>query len=137
VHLVRQNHLDVLVSCAIKANLGRAHLLSGQSTPENIKVELKTKKLIQQLEWLRRKQNLARKLLVWCNLPHLEVVYENLFRDKTHFQPILDFLSIISDDHLGQSNLVKIRRGGQRDVIMNYDEVQEALANTKFAAFLE
>ena len=137
VHLVRQNHLDVLVSFAVKAQLGRAHLLSGQAAPEAIRVELDTENLIKQLERLRRKQNIARKLLIWCRLPHLEVTYEDLHRDQDHFRQIRDFLSIRPEEQLVRSNVVKIRKGGQRDVIRNYNEVREALVNSKFAALLE
>ena len=137
VHLVRQNHLDVMVSFAVKAQLGRAHLLSGQAAPDDIRVELDTDTLIEQLEWLRRKQNIARKLLIWCRLPHLEVTYEGLLRDQGHFRQIRDFLSIGSDEQLARSNVVKIRKGGQRDVIRNYNEVREALVNSKFAPLLE
>jgi len=137
VHLVRKNHLDVLVSFAVKSQLGRAHVLSGQAAPDDIRVELDTGNLIKQMEWLGRKQDIARKLLLWCKLPHLEVTYEGLLRNQDHFQQIRDFLSIGPDEQLVRSNVVKIRKGGQRDVIKNYNEVREALVNSKFAALLE
>ena len=137
VHLVRRNHLDVLLSYAVKANLGRAHVLLGQSAPDDIRVELDTENLIKRLEWLQRKQSMARKLLSWCRLPYVEVAYEDLLRDQAHFRPILEFLSIKPEEQLPQSTLVKIRRGGQRDVISNYDEVKQALASSKFAPLLE
>ena len=137
IHLIRQNQLDVLVSAVIKANIGRAHILSGQAAPDKIKIALQTEDLVQQLEQLRRRQSIARKLLVWCKLPHIEVIYENLVRDKNQFQAIWNFLSIDPGNHAGQANIVKTRRGGYRDVIVNYDEVKEALANTSFAALLE
>jgi hypothetical protein len=137
IHLVRGNHLDVVLSYAVKAKIGRAHLLLGQSPPDDMRVELDTEDLIRQLEWLQRKQSMARKLLSWCRLAHLEVAYEDLLRDQAHFHLIMDFLSIKSTGNMPQSTLVKIRRGGHRDVISNYDEVKEGLANSKFAALLE
>ena len=137
VHLVRRNHLDVMLSYAIKAKIGRAHLLVGQSAPEDIRVELDNENLIKQLEWLQKKQSMARKLLIWCRLPHLEIAYEDLLRDQTHFHMIWDFLSVEPREHMPQSTLVKIRRGGHPDVISNYIEVKKVLANSKFAGLLE
>ncbi|HKZ80697.1 MAG TPA: hypothetical protein VJ124_20650 [Pyrinomonadaceae bacterium] len=137
VHLVRRNHLDVLLSYAVKAKIGQAHLLSGQSAPDDLRVELGTENLIRRLEWLQKKQSLARKLLSGCRLPHLEVAYEDLLRDQAHFRLILEFLSIQPEAQMPQSTLVKIRRGGQRDAIRNYDEVKKVLANSKFAELLE
>jgi LPS sulfotransferase NodH len=140
VHLVRRNHLDVLLSYAVKAKLGRAHLLKGQSAPDELYVELNTENLIRQLEKLQRKQSIARKLLRWCGLcglPHLEVAYEDLLRDPAHFRLIWGFLAIETEEQIPDSTLVKIRRGGQRDMISNYGEIQHLLANSKFAALLE
>ena len=138
IHLIRQNHLDVMLSYAVKAKLGRAHLLVGQSTPDELQVELDTKNLIKQFVWLQRQQNLARKLLRWCGLPHLEVAYEDLARDQAqYFRLIADFLSINSRQQMPQSPLAKIRKGTHRDMISNYDQVKRALSNSKFASLLE
>jgi hypothetical protein len=137
VHLVRQNHLDVLISYEVKAKIGRAHLLSGQSVPQDLNVDLDTKNLVGRLEWLQKKQRIARRLLSWCRLPHLEIAYEDLLRDQAHFRLIRDFLSIEPEKDLPESSLTKIRRGDQRDVIGNYDQVEEVLANTQFLTLLE
>lgn len=137
VHLIRQNHLDVVLSYAVKAKIGRAHLLLGQSAPDDMRVELDTKNLVRQLAWLQKKHNIARKLLKWCRLPHLEVAYEDLLGNPAHFRLIWDFLSIKSTESMPQSTLVKIRTKGQRDVLSNYTEVQKVLGNTKFAELLD
>ena len=137
VHLVRRNHLDVVLSYAVKARLGRAHLLSGQSAPADLCVELDTEKLMPKLAWLEKKQNIARRLLRWCNLPHLEVAYEDLLRDQTYFCPVWEFLSLKPAEQMPQSTLIKIRKGGHRDMISNYDAVKAVLANSKFAELLE
>lgn len=136
IHLIRRNHLDVLLSYAVKAKLGQAHLMHGQKPPDDIRVTLDTENLIGRLRWLQNKQRIARKLLNWCRLPHLEIAYEDLSRDQGHFRRVWDFLSVQSEQEMPQSNVVKIRRGGHRDVISNYDQVKRALANTKFAGFL-
>lgn len=137
VHLVRRNHLDVVLSYAVKAKIGQAHLLAGQSVPDDIRVDLNTENLIKQMEWLQRKQNLARTLLTCCRLTHLEVAYEDLLRAPDHFDLILDFLSIKPEKHLPRSNVAKIRKGDHREVIRNYIEVKQVLANSKFAALIE
>ena len=138
IHLIRRNHLDVILSYAVKAKIGRAHLLVGQSAPAELQVELDTRNLVRQFMWLQRQQNIARKLLLGCRLPHLEVAYEDLARDQNYyFRLIGDFLSINSRDQMPQSPLTKIRRGTYRDMISNYDQVRKALANSKFASLLE
>lgn len=137
VHLVRYNHLDVIVSYAVKSKLGQAHLLSGQSAPDELQVKLDDGELEKRLTRLQKKQNLARKLLTWSRLPHMEVAYEDLLHDQNHFHLIWEFLSVKPEENVPESSLVKIRRGGHRDVISNYDDVKAALANTEFAGLLE
>jgi len=138
IHLVRRNHLDVMLSYAVKAKIGRAHLLVGQSAPDELRVELDTRNLVRKFMWLQRQQNMARKLLAWCGLPHLEVTYEDMVRDQAYyFRLIGDFLSLNSKEQMPQSPLTKIRTGTHRDMISNYDQVRKVLANSKFASLLE
>jgi hypothetical protein len=138
IHLVRQNHLDVMLSYASKAKIGRSHLLVGQSAPDKLQVELDTRLLIRQLMWLERQQNIARGLLRFCRLPYLEVAYEDLLRDRPfYFRLIADFLYLDSPEQMPQSPLTKIRKAGHREVIANYDQVKEVLADSKFAGMLE
>lgn len=137
IHLVRKNHLDVLISYAVKAQIGKAHLLSGQSISGDVRVTLDSKILIKQIAWLRKKQSVARSLLSFCNLHHMEISYEDLLYDQTRFESILNFLSIDPQNQKAPSSVVKIRKGGHRDVISNYDEVKRALANSDFSKLLE
>ena len=81
---------------------------------------------------------MARKVLAWCRLPHLEITYENLVRDQSYyFRLIADFLSIHSSEQISQSPLTKIRRDTYRDMISNYDQVKKVLSNSKFASLLK
>jgi LPS sulfotransferase NodH len=137
IHLVRRNHLDVLLSYTIKAKVGQAHLLAGQAAPEDLRVEMNTKDLVKKMGRLQKKQNLARRLLAWSRLPHLEIAYEDLLSDPAHFDWILNFLAVEPGENSQPSSLVKIRRGGHREVISNYDEVKEVLASSQFASLLE
>src|ERR1041385_888759 len=138
IHLVRQNHLDVMLSYASKAKLGRSHLLRGQSAPEKLRVKLDTRNLVRQMMWLERQQHIARGMLQVCRLPYLEVIYEDLLRDhNVYFRRIADFLDLASPEQMPQSPLTRIRTAGHRDVIANYDQVKQVLANSKFAGMLE
>lgn len=137
VHLVRRNHLDVIISWAVKTKIGQAHLLADHSTPDDLRVELDTKDLIKQLEWMQKRLSIVRKLLSWCRLPHLEIAYEDLLRDRAHFRFIFNFLSIKPEGDVPESIIVKTRRGGHCDVISNYNQVKEVLANSKFTGLLE
>ena len=138
LHLVRRNHLDVMLSYAVKAKIGQAHLLVGQSAPDKLQVELDAKNLVRQFAWLQKQQNMARKLLLWSKLPHLEVTYEDVVRDQMYyFNLIGDFLTIEAKDQMPRSPLTKIRKGTHRDMISNYDQVKKVLADSKFASLLE
>ena len=138
IHLVRRNHLDVMLSYAVKAKIGQAHLLVGQSAPDKLQVELDAGNIIKELDWLQKQQSIARKLLRLLRLSHIEVAYEDLVRDPAHyFQLIRDFLSINAKEQMPQSPLTKIRKSHHRDVIINYDQVKKVLANSKFAGLLE
>jgi len=138
LHLIRQNHLDVMVSYAVKAKIGRAHLLVGQSAPDELRVELDAGNLVRQLAWLQKQQDMARKLLKLSRLPHLEITYEDVVRDQTRYFHLMgDFLSINSREQLPKSPLTKIRKATHRDMISNYDQVKQILSSSKFAGLLE
>ena len=137
IHLIRQNHLDVMLSYAVKSKLGQSHLLAGQSAPDKLRVQLDTRTLVRKLAWLQEQQNMARRLLKIFRLPYVEVIYEDLVRNHTLFLRIADFLSINAEQKIPEFSLTKIRKEGHRDVIGNYDEVKEALVNSKFAGLLE
>ena len=136
VHLIRQNHLDVLISGAIAARIGRAHLVVGEPELGDVQVELNPETLMNQLHRLQRNITIIRKLLRLCSLPNVEVAYEDLLRGKNYFDSIWEFLSINPGRHMPQSNLAKIRKGEHVDVISNHDEIREVLSNSTFAHLL-
>ena len=137
VHLIRKNHLDVIISYAIKAQIGQSHLLSGQVAPENIRIELDTNRLVKNLDQLRKKQSIARMVLVSFRLPHIEIAYEDLLRNQEHFRRIYEFLSINPEMYIRSPNVNKVRKGEHQDLIKNYDEVKETLVHSRFAALLD
>lgn len=137
VHLVRRNHLDVLISFAIKREIGKAHVLSPSDRPSEVTVELDTTSLLRDVRKLELKHSVGRKVLRLARLRHLEVAYEDLVADPARFDLIREFLELPGSQELPQSNILKTRTGRQRDVVANYDDVCAALQGTKFAALLE
>jgi hypothetical protein len=137
VHLVRENHLDVLISAALKARVGVAHLGEGQAVGRPEQVALDTRTLVGSLRRLRRRVRLARRLLRRLDLEHLEVTYEELAKDRSSFDRIRQFLSIRPGLELPVSRLVKVRKGGHADVLLNYAEVKERLEGAGLAHLIE
>jgi LPS sulfotransferase NodH len=137
VHLVRENHLDVLISFALKREIGKAHMLDAKDRPQEPSVELPTASLLRQIRWLQLKHDAARHLLRASRLRHLEVTYEQLVRDPSRYEEILAFLGVSTTGETPRSHILKTRVGGQRDVVSNYDEVARVLAGTRFASLLE
>lgn len=137
VHLVRENHLDVLISFALKQEIGKAHVLDAKDRPRNTAVELPIGTLTRRLRWLEFKHDSARLLLRASRLPHLSVTYEELGRDPSRFETILDFLGVRTDGQEPESPILRSRLGGQRDVVANYDDVARVLEATRFATFLD
>jgi LPS sulfotransferase NodH len=137
VHLVRQNHLDVMLSYAVKAKIGHAHLMVGQQAPDELRVELDTSNLLKKMRWLQTQQDWARALLKVSGLAHMEIAYEELVRDQANFHRIGDFLGINSREQMPQSALTRIRKGRHQDVIGNYEQVRNLLNGSDFAGLLD
>ena len=137
VHLVRRNHLDVLVSFAIKRQIDQAHVLADQERPTDIMVDIPSDSLMRDVRKLQFKHDAGRKLLRLCRLRHMEVAYEDLVAHPASFADVFRFLEIPEAARLPSSNIVKTRVGSQRDVIRNYTEVQRVLESSRFAYLLE
>lgn len=137
VHLVRENHLDVLISYAVKRDVGKAHVLHGTDRPHVASVDLPVGSLLRRMRWLQFKHDLARRLLRTSRLPYLEVTYEELVRDQGRFDDILAYLGVLTGAQEPRSHIVKTRLGGQKDVLSNYDQVVRTLAGTRFAGLLD
>lgn len=137
VHLVRRNHLDVLISFAIKREIGKAHILSAKDRPSDVRVDLDTSSLLRELRKLELKHDVGRKVLRLARLEHIEVAYEDLLRDNARFEQVLEFLEVPAEHGLPQSNILKTRIGGQEQVVGNYDEVRAILRGSKFARLLD
>jgi LPS sulfotransferase NodH len=137
VHLIRRNHLDVLISFAIKREIGKAHLLADEDRPKELHVELDTQSLVKEVRRLQFKHDVGRRLLRASRLRHIEVAYEDLVQDQRHFERVLEFLRLPAENGLPESNIFKTRLGRQADVIKNYDDVRAVLLASEYATLLD
>ncbi len=137
VHLVRRNHLDVLISFAVKNEIGKAHILSAEDRPADVKVELDTRTLVRNLRKLELKHSVGRTVLRIGRLKHIEIAYEDLVSDAEQFERVRAFLGVSPDEGVPESNILKTRTGRQQQVVANYDDVRAVLRGTRFAALLD
>lgn len=137
VHLVRRNHLDVLISFAVKNEIGKAHILSAEDRPSGVRVALNTERLVRDLRKLELKHSAGRTVLRLARLKHIEVGYEDLVADPAQFDRVREFLSLPGDTGLPESNILKTRTGRQQQVVENYDQVRAVLQGSRFEPLLD
>ncbi|RIK42580.1 MAG: hypothetical protein DCC55_08340 [Chloroflexi bacterium] len=142
IHLVRKNHLNVLISKKLVQSRGQFHVLINQENEEQEnedvqKVYLEPEKLIPEMTRMARRINLVGSILRMLRIPHYEVIYEELAANKGCFEPILRFLKLDSEGVVPQSSLRKIANKRHIDLISNYNEVKRALATSEFRDLIE
>ncbi len=135
VHLVRQNHLDVIISREMRKATRTTHRVTGAEDVKQVQVTLETESLVRNMRALQRNNDFARSLIKVSGVQGLELHYEELAQDARTFDPLWSFLEISSDNRQPESNLVKLVRGGYKESIANYSEVQAALQGTEFGQF--
>lgn len=133
VHLIRSNYLDVLLSEESKTIRGVPHAFK---EVENVQVALDTSSLLDTLRWKGRKIRVARTLFSHLGLPYLELTYEELLADGARFGTILCFLGIEGNAEGLRTPLRKLNKGSHRQLIANYEEVQQLLQGTRYAGLL-
>ena len=90
------------------------------------------KKLDRHFEEIER----ARSCYAKIGVPYHEVYYEDLVQDHARFDRILDFLGIDPRQHQYTCGLKKLAKGSHREQIENYQEIERALADTKYSCLL-
>jgi LPS sulfotransferase NodH len=134
IHLIRRNHLDAILSEETSLVRGVAHAESGAEVAD-LRIELDTLTLLDRLEQREADVQGASEFLASENVPCREVHYEDLLASPTALKPIQGFLDVGESSSL-TSNLTKINPTSHRQLIRNYDAVQEALTGTRFAGLL-
>jgi len=137
LHLVRRNHLDVIISREMRKATRTTHRVAGAEEMKPVQVTLEPETLIKQMSSLQRNIDLARRLIKVSRVHSLEVIYEDLTRNSSCFEPVWTFLQINPQNVEPQSQLVKLVRVGYSESIANYDEVRKALQGTEFEHLLE
>jgi hypothetical protein len=135
VHLVRHNHVDVIISEELARLTGKSHAPAG-SRIDVPKVNLDTSTLVDRLRRRSRRAIQARSLVRLSTCPLLEATYEGLLEGDQEFARILGFLDIPGPVFPRQSKLAKRGSISHRDAIANYDEVRLALISTPYASLL-
>lgn len=152
IHLIRQNHLDVIISREMKKLGGPAHRLKNNDQIVNIgrkakstqapsdqtkgMIRLEPDLLLKTLKSKRTKVNAFRKLLRSLKFDNHEVLYEELVRDTSNFDTIFGVLDASSSD-VPKSSIEKIIKKQHSDFIKNYHEVKKSLSNTEFADLIK
>jgi LPS sulfotransferase NodH len=134
IHLIRRNALDVVLSKeAGAARGGRLHAREGNQV-EHVRLNLDTETLLRRMTLHERAIAGARVRFKRVGLPYTEVVYEDLAADETGFAQLFDFLGV--EPSTVSSSLQKLNPTSHEELIENYGEVRDALADTEFAGLL-
>ncbi len=136
IHLIRQNHLDVIISREMRKVTKTTHRVAGAQESKPAKVTLDSANLVRQLRSLQRNINLARWWIRLSKVRSMEIYYEDLVRDPSSFGMLGKFLQIKDQEVQPQSKLVKLVRGNYEQSIANYDEVKCILQDSEFAPLL-
>jgi hypothetical protein len=137
LHLVRNNHLDVIISREVRRATNTTHRVESSTGANLVQVTLDPQDTVRRLRALQRNINLARRLIRLSPVPSLEISYEALLEDYANFEPVWEFLHISKKQAKLESRLVKLVRGDYPELIRNYDDVQQVIKDTEFAYLLE
>ena len=134
IHLIRRNALDVVLSReAGAAREGRLHARDGEDV-EAVRLNLDTDSLLRRMTLHERAIAGARVRFKRVGLPYTEVVYEDLASDESGFAALFEFLGV--EPAPVSSSLQKLNPTAHEELIENYSEVRDALADTEFAGLL-
>ena len=134
VHLIRWNHLNVLLSEEARKIRKYYHAPQGTDVARvQIYVEPETLeyRLAQRDDTIRQAQRSFQEL----GVPYHEISYEDLVDDESRINEALDFLAVETNQTL-HSPLTKLNSANHRQLIANYDEVAAALSGTRFVGLL-
>jgi LPS sulfotransferase NodH len=136
IHLTRRNRLRTVISLEIAFKTGQ-WTKSGQGNSRELKEKrlvLDPSKLIKRLEQIEEGEAMAR--IRFRDRQVLEVVYEELVQSPDSvFESVGKYLGVDGIDR----NKIRLRRQNPetlQQLIINFDEIEAALRNTRFAEYL-
>ncbi|MBC2840335.1 Stf0 family sulfotransferase [Robiginitalea sp. SC105] len=136
IHLVRKNHLDVIISSEAAKSTGLFHVSAHEGKTEKVQLNLNTDTLISSIRRLEKNVKKAKIILRLNPCPVLEVAYEDLRRNDEEFNKVCRFLGVCTNDLNLESNLKKRISKKQSEVVSNYTEVAEILLNAGYESLL-
>lgn len=136
VHLLRENHLDVVISEAIAERVGSSHATREEARQENVRITLDPERTVQRIRRLTAKQGQMRSLLKLLPNPVHEMTYERLCAEPAGFERLYAFLHMNPELVRTDTRLVKRQRARHEEVIENYAQVHDALSGAGVAGLL-
>ncbi|HEY1834205.1 MAG TPA: hypothetical protein VGG08_07200 [Solirubrobacteraceae bacterium] len=137
VHLTRANLLDVVLSEQTAIARQRFHANPGELV-DTTAVHLDAQWLQAKLRTLDFRVRTARRLLRTLPLASIEIRYETLMAGGPELARVLRFLGIAEAEAAdGRSPFQKLNTRPRHELIVNHDEVTEALAATRYAHMLD
>lgn len=134
IHLTRRNRLRTVISLEIAFKTGRWTNARNSTGPKEKRITLDPLKLLKRLEQIEDGEAATRNR--FCDRPLLEIVYEELVRSpRDAFASVSAYLGTGGIDP-GQIRLKRQNPEGLAQLIVNYDEVETVLKNTRFAEYL-
>jgi LPS sulfotransferase NodH len=134
IHLTRRNRLRTVISLDIAFKTGKWTNAGSTSGAEEKRIALDPQHLMERLEHIEAGETLTRTR--FCDRPMLEVVYEDLVQSPHEvFAAIGTFLGVAEID----PDKIRLKRQnpeGLDQLIVNYDEIESVLKNTRFAEYL-
>lgn len=134
IHLIRRNRLRTVISLEIAFKTGQWTRSGNSGSPKEKRVTLDPAKLINRLEQIKVGEEATRTR--FSDRPMLEIVYEDLVRSPVEvFKTVGSYLGVNGIDP-GKIRLRRQNPETLRELIINYDEIEAALRNTRFAEYL-
>ncbi len=136
LHLIRRNHLDVLISEATGAARGTFHVKKGSSVAP-VRVRLDTEKLLEELEWREKGIRRMKLLFSATPLPYHQIFYEDLIQNRPSTEELLAMVGLSANHTELSSDLIKQNSASHRDLLENYEDVKRCLENSRFRSLLQ
>ncbi|MGH9423158.1 MAG: hypothetical protein ACRD3J_24490, partial [Thermoanaerobaculia bacterium] len=134
IHLRRRNEFRKHVSEEVARMTGRWHVANDADAHRDISLELDIGRCLRAMDLFREQEQQALAALG----PHetLDLYYEDLLQHyATRIAQVLRFLGL--DERPLHAGTLKQIRQPLSELISNYDQVREALATTRWSAFLD
>ena len=134
IHLTRKNRLRTVISLEIAFKTGQWTRSGRPGALQERRIELEPSKLLRRLEQIEQGEIATRRR--FSDRPVLEVVYEDMIRSPHEtFNSVGAYLGV----EAMKPDKIRLKRQNPESLeqlIINYDEIETVLKNTRFAEFL-